>query len=91
MGVIYSFKTGENQSKEVKIHKNGFWGTLGITIDGQKLNTKMVLTGGTKKFEFPVDNNQVDIKVAIPAMFGGFRAWEYTINVDGEQLAHLRK
>lgn len=91
MGVIYNFNTGENQTKEVRIHKNGFWGTLGITIDGQKLNTKMVFTGGTKRFQFPVDQNQVDIQVAIPKMFPAFRAWEYTINVDGEQLAHIRK
>ncbi|MFT7611657.1 MAG: hypothetical protein ACI9J3_000602 [Parvicellaceae bacterium] len=91
MGAIYNFKTGENQTKEVIIHKNGFWGTLGITIDGQKLNTKMVFTGGVKKFDFPVDNNVVNIQVAIPKMFPGFRAWEYTVNVDGEQLAHVRK
>ena len=91
MGVIYSFKTGESQAKEVKIHRNGFWGTCGITIDGQKLKTKMIMSGGVKRFQFPVDQNNVDIQVNIPAMFGGFRAWEYTINVDGEQLAHVRK
>ena len=91
MALIYSFNTGHDLSRNVVITKNWMWGSIQVTVDGQKIQNKLSVVGGTKQLNFAVDDNVVNITINIPVFLGAYLAWEYIITVDGYQLAHFKK
>jgi hypothetical protein len=88
MSDIHRFNVDD---KEVLVSRNWFLGTVKVWINGAPLKTKMPLVGGVKKVDFKVNDKDVNVTVAIPKMFPAFKAWEYTMSVEGNQVANIRK
>ena len=76
--------------KEVLITKNQFLGKIKITVDGVPVKSHISFVIGTKEVDFKVNDKNVNITIVIP-VFGGYRAWEWIISVDGKEVERIRK